>query len=285
MKPMYCKIFLSVHAAIHNLRRLTVGRVFFVGLALILSTPVSSLAQVDTSVSLNAIDECVTLHDSLRLCYTYKTNPKRKAKALVVTLPMRSRTRATFGKIDDLFAERFPELSFLDFDLRGHGQSTIAGTDTLDFRTMSREEYTKIPHDIKDALRMIRKGHKELRRLPIIVIGASIGANSAGILANIENKVKAAALLSPGKDYLGLIPEPHLKMTDEKDILFMVGKQDTYSFESTNELYKMTEGRKVLHVYNSANHGTNIPNNNAQALQELTDWLGTVLKQIEKKNK
>lgn len=260
-------------------------QVFFLCLTLAPLAPFNSFAQTDTSVALHDVDECVTLHDSLRLCYTYKTNPKRKAKALIVTLPMRSRTRATFGKIDDAFAERFSELSFIDFDLRGHGESAVAGVDTLDFRTMSRKEYTKIPHDIKEALRLIRVKHKELKRLPIVVVGASIGANSAGILANIENRVKAAALLSPGKDYLGLIPEPHLKMTDGKDLLFMVGKQDTYAFESASDLYEMTEGKKVLHVYNTANHGTNIPNNDEQALQDLTNWLKSVLKHIENKSK
>ncbi len=245
-------------------------------------TTTSNSTNTDTTTILNSLDGTVTLHDSLLLCYTYKTNPKKKAKALIVTLPMRSRTRATYSKIDDFLAEKFPQLSFIDFDLRGHGASVLAGSDTLDFQTMSREAYTKIPHDIKEGLRLVRNKHKSLRRIPIIVIGASIGANSAGILANIEDRVKAVVLLSPGKDYVGLIPEPHLKMTDHKDILFMVGNQDTYSFESTKELYEITEGRKVLNVYNSPSHGTNIPNNIDQALTDLANWLQTVLKTLKK---
>ncbi len=267
-----------------NYSRVTVVLLTFaLSIGALFCSPTSTFAQVDTSSSLKNQPGCVMLHDSLRLCYTYRTNPAKKAKALVVTLPMRSRTRATYGKIDDVLADKFPQLSFIDFDLRGHGESIYAGSDTLDFRSMGRDEYTKIPHDIKEALRLIRNKYKSLRRIPIVVIGASIGANSAGILANIEDRVKAVALLSPGKDYLGLLPEPHLKMTDEKDVLFMVGKQDTYSFESTNELFETTEGRKVLHVYNSANHGTNIPNNNEQALKDITDWMQTVLTNLKKK--
>lgn len=190
---------------------------------------------------------------------------------------MMGRERGSFDGIASAISERFENIAFLNFDMRGHGLSTSKGVDTVSYRTMEKSEFTRMPHDIKEAMRLIRNRHKELRRAPVVVIGASIGANTAGTLANIEDRVKAAALLSPGIDYRGITPGPHLKMTDEKSILFMVGKSDTYSYTSADSLFHLTAGAKTLHVYNTASHGTNIPNNNSQALEDLLNWLDRIL--------
>ncbi len=241
-----------------------------------------SLLSAPESVSASSVDECLDLHDSLHLCYTYQKASSKRARALIVTLPMRGNTRSSFTRIVEAISEKHPEVSFLNFDLRGHGQSTIRGSDTLSHLSMSRAEYTQIPHDIKAALRLLRKKKKELRKLPIIVIGASIGANSAAILANIEDRVKAAAILSPGMDYLGLIPGPHVKMTDGKRMLYMVGQADRYSYISADSLHQITGGKKALHVYNSRFHGTNIPNNSEEALSDLLAWIDETLVTFKK---
>ena len=241
---------------------------FLTAVNLFLKAPVSQA---------ESVDECVTLHDSLKLCYTYRTSDNVKPKALVVTLPMLGRDRSSFAKIVDTLSEEFPQLGFLNFDLRGHGKSVQVGESTISFTDMKSEDFVKIPHDIKEALRLIRDARRQLRKLPIIVIGASIGANTAGILANIETRVKAAALLSPGMFYRGLMPAPHVKMTDERRLLYMVGRDDTYSYISTDSLYHMTAGEKRLEVYNTRNHGTNIPNNTPGALADLVRWMRETL--------
>lgn len=235
------------------------------------------LALTPAAGSAGSVDECVQLHDSLRLCYTYRTDDSVKPRALVVTLPMLGRDRTSYSKIVDSLAEVFPQLGFFNFDLRGHGKSTALGGGEVSYKSMKAADFAKIPDDIKEALRLIREERKELRKLPVIVIGASIGANSAGILANIEPRVKAAALLSPGMFYRGLMPAPHVKMTDERRLLFMVGKADAYSYISTDSLYRMTAGEKRLEVYNTPNHGTNIPNNSPGALGDLIEWVRETL--------
>ncbi|MFQ5607211.1 MAG: alpha/beta fold hydrolase [Candidatus Zixiibacteriota bacterium] len=230
----------------------------------------------------SAVDECLALKDSLELCYTYQKAGSKKARALIVTLPMRGRDRTSFGKIVEAISARRPEVSFLNFDLRGHGQSIISGADSLSHLSMSRKEYARIPDDIREALSKLRRKKRELKRLPVVVIGASIGANSAAILANIESRVKAAVMLSPGTDYLGLIPGPHVKMTDGKRMLYMVGREDIYSYVSTDSLYRITRGVTALNVYNTRFHGTNIPNNSEAALADLLKWLDETLELIEK---
>ncbi|HSG98562.1 MAG TPA: alpha/beta fold hydrolase [candidate division Zixibacteria bacterium] len=235
------------------------------------------LALAPATGSAGAVDECVHLHDSLRLCYTFQTDDSVKTRALVVTLPMLGRDRTSYSKIVDSLAAEFPQLGFFNFDLRGHGKSTSLGAGEISYKSMKAEDFSKIPDDIKEALRLIREERKELKDLPVIVIGASIGANSAGILANIEPRVKAAALLSPGMFYRGLMPAPHVKMTDERRLLYMVGKADAYSYISTDSLYRMTAGEKRLEVYNTPNHGTNIPNNSPGALGDLVEWVRETL--------
>ena len=249
--------------------------------ALVLVSLFGALSAAGTILAAS-IDERLTLHDSLQLGYTYQRASGKSAKALIVTLPMRGNVRSSFSKIVDAISEKRPEVSFLNFDLRGHGQSTIRGSDTLSHLSMSRAEYTQIPHDIKEALRLLRGQKKELRKLPIIVIGASIGANSAAILANIEDRVKAAVMLSPGMDYLGLIPGPHVKMTDGKRMLYIVGKANRYSYNSADSLHQITAGETSLIVYNTRYHGTNIPNNSKEALADLNEWIDETLKTIEK---
>lgn len=252
------------------------------GYAALALTILFGLLHTPAKIHATSVDECLDLHDSLRLCYTYQKASNKRAKALIVTLPMRGATRSSFTKIVEALSDKHPEVSFLNFDLRGHGQSTIRGSDTLSHLSMSRAEYTQIPHDIKAALRILRKEKKELRKLPIIMIGASIGANSAAILANIEDRVKAAAILSPGMDYLGLIPGPHVKMTDGKRLLYVVGQADRYSYISADSLHEITAGEKALHVYNSRYHGTNIPNNSKEALADLLEWIDETLVAIKK---
>lgn len=244
------------------------------GLALSLS--------IAPNIMSETVDDCVTLRDSLRLCYSYQTNDSAKARALVVTLPMLSRDRSSYDAIVARLSREFPQLSFINFDLRGHGLSTVVGGDSVSFKSMDRTDFPKIPHDVREALRLLRKQRSELRKLPLVVIGASIGANSAAILANVETRVKAAILLSPGLDYRGLIPGPHLSMTDGKRILLMVGKSDTYSYTSTDSLYRLTEGVKTLEVFNTANHGTNIPNNDDGALDDIVQWMRVTLETLKK---
>lgn len=247
----------------------------------ILPFTVIAFLSMTTTTHAERIDSCVTLSDSLVSCYTYLTNDSVEPKALVITLPMLSRDRTSYDKIVDELSSHFPEISFLNFDLRGHGQSVSIGSTSLSYKDMERSEYPKIPDDIRESLRLIRKERPELKKTPVIVIGASIGANSAGILANIEKSVVAACLLSPGLNYREIIPGPHLAVVGEKQILMMAGTQDTYSFNSTDSLFALSEGVKTRLTYNTGAHGTNIPNNSDSAMVDLIEWTRQTLESIK----
>ena len=249
--------------------------------------PVTAIALLSLTTTTHAerIDSCVTLADSLLSCYTYLTNDSVEPKALVITLPMLSRDRTSFDKIVDELSSNIPEISFLNFDLRGHGQSVSKGSTNLSYKDMERSEYPKIPDDIRESLRLIRKARPELKKTPVIVIGASIGANSAGILANIEKSVVAACLLSPGLNYRELLPGPHLAVVGEKQILMIVGIEDTYSFNSTDSLFTLSEGIKTRYTYETGAHGTNIPNNSDSAMADLVEWTRQTLESIKSSSK
>jgi len=272
------KQMLSKRRDSHYLQSLRFSGGFFL-------TTLAILLSLNSSTRAERIDSCVTLADSLVSCYTYITNDSVKPKALMITLPMLSRDRSSYDKIVDELSSNFPMVSFLNFDLRGHGQTISLGSSNLSYKDMKRSEYPKIPDDIRESLRLIRKAHPELKKKPVIVIGASIGANCAGILANIEKSVIGACLLSPGLNYRELIPGPHLSVVGEKQILMMVGIEDTYSFNSTDSLFGLSEGAKTLHKYVTGEHGTNIPNNSDSAMANLVDWTRETLDSIKKSKK
>ena len=193
---------------------------------------------------------------------------------LALLLPMMSKTHESY----EPFRKALNEINYttIAFDLRGHGLSILRGSDTLSFADMPVEEFARMSGDIAAFFADFKAKNPDAYNYDdVVVIGASIGANTAGILLP-QPWVRRAVLLSPGVDYRSLRPGDTMlseKLKLIKSIYIAVSGDDTYASESSQWLFESYGGRKVLKKYPGQNHGTDILHNVENADKELLDWL------------
>lgn len=219
--------------------------------------------------------------DSLQMAVWVTGSISDPAAPIALMLPMMGHTHESYDLLRDSIVSReesYPGPGctlgaphFVSYDLRGHGRSTIRGKDTLGFRTMTMSEFAKYPQDVKRAIDSVWPqvtksggGH--------YVIGASVGANTAMMVSELLPSVSKVVLLSPGEDYRGLQPAEALKKF-KGDILIFASEADKYSAASSRKLAAMNEENCTLHIFKGSDHGTDIINNNPEAMRILVDWL------------
>ncbi|MEE9442727.1 MAG: alpha/beta fold hydrolase [candidate division Zixibacteria bacterium] len=200
------------------------------------------------------------------------TTNKTTKPGLALLLPMMSKTYKSYAP----FTAKINELGYatLAFDMRGHGQSTQVGDKEISYSSMDKSEFARMPSDINSFFNDFKSKHPDSYNYDdVIVIGASIGANTAAILLK-ENWVSRSVLLSPGKDYRGLIPGDVLHQKElTKPIYIAAATDDTYSSESSQWLFDNYNGPKVFKKYPGQDHGTDILHNVPNADKELLEWL------------
>lgn len=195
---------------------------------------------------------------------------------IALLLPMMAHTHASY----EPFAARLREKGYttIIFDLRGHGLSTDIGGDTVNYSEMKEEDFAHLPEDIETFFSDFKTKHpKKYNYGDIVVIGASIGANTAGLLLD-RKWVGRAVLLSPGKNYRSLEPGQVMSAAFggpglDKPVYIAASVDDIYSAESSQWLFDQYNGPKVFKKYPGDNHGTDILHNVKDADQELLDWL------------
>lgn len=158
-------------------------------------------------------------------------------------------------------------------DLRGHGKSVAKGDDTLSYETMPEAEFAKYPADVMRAIEsVVADEDHQVSGDSIYVVGASIGANTAALLTESRPGIKRIALLSPGLDYRGLRPYDALADFDGEALIYAC-EGDEYAAESARKLASIAPDRFELHIYPGTDHGTDIINNNKEAMELLVQWL------------
>jgi len=144
----------------------------------------------------------------------------------------------------DAFARRLQRSGYasLAVDLRGHGESQG------NYATFSDRDFIAMLLDAEAAAAFLRSKHKDV----VAILGASIGANTAfkyGSQQKIPN-----VLFSPGLEYKGIDINT---VTSTAPTLIVVGKRDTYSYDSSVELdTNNLHGNHELVVLDTDKHGT-----------------------------
>ncbi|MFQ5500400.1 MAG: alpha/beta hydrolase family protein [Candidatus Zixiibacteriota bacterium] len=230
----------------------------------------------------NSLHKQFVVADSLILHGWFTPAPTKVSAPLYVLLPMRGHAHDSYDSFISALSERYRADSsgsaagrphILTLDLRGHGLSISAASGELDFGSMGKSEYAKIPDDIVTAVnQLLADSSRQIDRDNIVIIGASIGANSSVMAAAELAGVTKVVMLSPGEDYLSLQPAEAIKSFKGK-ILICSSKDDTYSSESSESLARLNPKQTLLYVYPGKEHGTNLIGNNPMALSELLDWL------------
>lgn len=182
----------------------------------------------------------LTSKDGLQIVGNYYGAPGESA---VVLLHMMRRSKADW----DGFAQRLQRegIASIAIDLRGHGES--AG----DLGAFQDQDFKNMKFDAQAAVSFLRTNGKA----KIMVMGASIGANTALVAADEDRDIMGAVLLAPGADYLGVVTLDVARRF-ERPILVVLSKDDVY-YETGQEVWKaMTGAQKVLKVYEKGGHGT-----------------------------
>ncbi|MCB2231449.1 alpha/beta hydrolase [bacterium] len=219
--------------------------------------------------------------DSLTLHAEYIASPSSEPAPLVVLLPMKGHTIESYRPFMSAVREYFsvdtndtdlPPAHLLAVDLRGHGQSRVRGSDTVDVRSMSRSEYSRMPGDISqlidDVLR--ERGH-EIDSNKIFVVGASIGANTAILLTALRPSIYKVVALSPGSDYHGLRPADAFKNYGG-DVMLVSSRGDTYSFETCHALGTSKTYGWLFKGYPGSSHGTDLFADK-RVVDEVLHWM------------
>lgn len=161
----------------------------------------------------------------------------------------------------------------LNFDLRGHGQSTILNGLRVDYDSMTAAQYRLIPADINQLVEhLISDSSNLIDKDNIMVIGASIGANAAIMLTDFLPQIKKAVLLSPGDDYRGMSPIEAMRSFSNETLIF-ISMADTYSRLSSEKLAAVAGGQCELKIIDGKLHGTDIINNRSKARKYLLRFL------------
>ncbi len=216
-------------------------------------------------------DDGLTLHAWLSPAAT--DSKTENLPGLALLLPMLSNTHESFDPI----IKQLNDIGYttVAFDLRGHGLSTQVGKKAISYAEMNENQFGKIPSDVEQFLRDFKTNHPGVYDYnDVVVIGASIGANTAGLLLSNDWAARAV-LLSPGRNYRGLRPEMSLaaKTSLTKPLYIAVSDSDTYSAESSQWLFDNYTGPKTFKTYPGKNHGTDILDNIPDAANELLEWL------------
>jgi len=215
--------------------------------------------------------------------HAWLTRPNgNKPAPLVVTLPMLSRTHETYADLltamrryvdaDSSGQTAMPYT--LNFDLKGHGRSVRVHNDTLLFSDMGEPQWRSVPQEVVEMIRWVisdSSTHIDTNR--IIIVGASIGANTAALLTDKLRNISKIALLSPGENYRGLQPANSLTRF-KGGILIMASPEDKYSYQSCVHFKDANKNPRFEFIsYKGRAHGTNITNSSPDMMSKLVRWI------------
>lgn len=197
---------------------------------------------------------------------------KQKSPTVIMLHMLRHSRQAFQPIIAPLLDHGF---TIVNMDLRGHGDS-IYKTDksTINNKNFGPADWLRLPQDAQTVM-------ADLPRLPgvdgekVAIIGSSIGANTAAIVAG-DPHVKALVLLSPGDDYHGLQPEKYLRGL-AKPVLIFAGKGDQYSADSVEKWAKLG-GKFQVKVLDTSAHGNDLLTQTNSVIPETLTFLQTQLK-------
>ncbi len=230
-----------------------------------------------------SIEVSIVTSDSLTQTAWFTPTSSQGQKApLIITLPMLNQRHESFDKfVDEVRAYikadtagrglSMPNL--LSFDLRGHGKSTVRGSEVLNFMTMGDENFAKIPQDVSEMTARILADYSDLIDTGYIVaVAASVGANSAMLLTEQMPYIRKVVLLSVGIDYLGMQPLEAFKAY-QGQVLFVACKGDENALESSRTIATSKDDNWLMKSYFGKHHGTRILNSNPTAMSTVIEWV------------
>ncbi|HUE84995.1 MAG TPA: alpha/beta fold hydrolase [Vicinamibacterales bacterium] len=191
----------------------------------------------------------------------YEASP-RPAPA-VVLVHMLGRSNAEWSVV----AERLEDagIASLALDLRGHGRS---GGNPAELPAMAT--------DVRTGLDWLA-AHPSVWPGALGVVGASLGANLAGMAAADFPAVRAIAMISPSLDYRGLrLDAGVMRKLGDRPLWLAASTEDPYALRTIKELSQEgTRGEQRLSGVRG--HGTSLLWADQDLSRALVDWLRRTL--------
>lgn len=190
-----------------------------------------------------------------------RTSTVQNAKRGVVFVHMLGRDGQDWQSLMERL--RNAGVSAIAIDLRGHGQSSKAGTDLseADFLAMGAE---------------VRAGADWLRAQGVAAVscvGASIGANLCTQFAAADPSVVNLILLSPGLNYKGIKSGNALIAYGDRPVMIVASEDDRFAFRASGHLEEAAKGQVHFEALAEAGHGTRMLSQSASLEGQITSWL------------
>ena len=207
------------------------------------------------------VQKKITLTTSDEITIKADFFPEKTNKAVVLLHMYQNKKESWDFFIDSLRKEGY---NVLAIDFRGHGESD------LNVEEFTEEDFNNMILDVEAAFDYLRNNNV----IHISIIGASIGANTGLNFAAEDLRVRNLVLLSPGLDYRGIKTPVSIKNYN-RPLLIITGGLDTYSWDSSNNLFDSSPSRIKLQPYETDLHGTELLKNTPEAKTLLIEWMNT----------
>ncbi len=172
----------------------------------------------------------------------------------------------------------------LAYDLRGHGGSR----GTMEGRTVNFEDpqngrapafWQKFPEDLERVVAALEK-KTGTARVRIILVGASLGANTALNAATRLPGVGGVVLLSPGLDYAGILTEGPMAALSTPTLM-LAAQPDLYAYTSCERLKSLVPTdtltwKPIAHGTPQGAHGVQLFDGKLE--EKILDWVAGTTK-------
>lgn len=235
-----------------------------------------SSQSVSVPANTKITDTSIYTRDNLSLSVKYFIPETQEKPPVVILLHQFRKDKSSWNEfIPDLLKNGYAVYAI---DMRGHGKSNkFKDGREIFHETMPESEWNQVPYDVHSVIELI-KTNADVDSSRIAVIGASIGANTSIITASMfSNEIITAVALSPGIEYHHLKTYQYAKNA-KNPLMIAVAKNDTYAFESSNELNNVIKSKHSMEVYESSEHGTNLLNITPDLQSKIIVWLNENLK-------
>ncbi len=208
---------------------------------------------------------------------------------LVIFLHSICKNKTAWEELPDNINESL-NVATLNLDIRGHGKSTKDKEDKrLHWQNLKAVDYKKMPDDVLEVLKFIKKEYPEIDDNKVAIVGAGLGSVMGLMAASyVSDNIDAIIMFSPMLSYKGFDLRLPIVNYGEKPVLVFASEKDKYSFESGKELMKFAQGKKHFETYSFGGNGEDLlkfqPNSGEFAVKWLKENF-TEGKAVEYKNK